>query len=79
MSCFMRVALLLLCLNYPGTVMAEPDMAPGIKQMFGQKLMLDLRYYCEQLPVDGQCRTPMTTLPPAASQAGLNAAVQALA
>jgi len=63
MSCFMRVALLLLCLNYPGTVMAEPNMTPGIKQMFGQKLMLDLRYYCEQSPVSGQCRTPMTKLP----------------
>ena len=31
--------------------------------MLGQKLMLDLRYYCSTTPVDGQCRTAMTTLP----------------
>uniref|UniRef100_A0A486XM20 beta-N-acetylhexosaminidase n=1 Tax=Rheinheimera sp. BAL341 TaxID=1708203 RepID=A0A486XM20_9GAMM len=36
---------------------------PGVKQMLGQKLMLDLRYYCSTTPVDGQCRTAMTTLP----------------
>lgn len=36
----------------------------SVKQMLGQKLMLDLRYYCAELPVQGQCRTPMTQLPP---------------
>ncbi|MBZ9611623.1 glycoside hydrolase family 3 protein [Rheinheimera maricola] len=38
--------------------------AATVQQMLGQKLMLDLRYYCAETPVDGQCRTPMTSLPP---------------
>lgn len=42
---------------------AEPK--ASVQQMLGQKLMLDLRYYCQQPPADGQCRTPLTTLPPA--------------
>ncbi|MEO3678395.1 glycoside hydrolase family 3 protein [Rheinheimera sp. FR7-31] len=36
----------------------------SVKQMLGQKLMLDLRYYCDTVPLNGQCRTAMTTLPP---------------
>lgn len=36
-----------------------------VPQMLGQKLMLDLRYYCEEPTEAGKCRTPMTTLPPA--------------
>lgn len=68
MSCFMRVAVLLLGLSYQGIAMAEGKTLPGIKQMFGQKLMLDLRYYCEQSPATGQCRTPMTQLPDALAQ-----------
>lgn len=36
----------------------------SVKQMLGQKLMLDLRYYCPQTPEQGQCRTAMTQLPP---------------
>lgn len=36
-----------------------------VPQMLGQKLMLDLRYYCEEPVAAGQCRTPMTHLPPA--------------
>lgn len=37
----------------------------SLSQMFGQKLMLDFRYYCEQQDVSSsrQCRTPLTTLP----------------
>ena len=41
----------------------------SVKQMLGQKLMLDLRYYCASAPQQGQCKTPMTTLP--AELAGL--------
>lgn len=36
-----------------------------VQQMLGQKLMLDLRYYCEEPLAAGQCRKPMTSLPPA--------------
>lgn len=39
--------------------------ALDVPQMLGQKLMLDLRYYCEEPTEAGKCRTPMTTLPPA--------------
>lgn len=35
-----------------------------VPQMLGQKLMLDLRYYCEEPVAPGKCRTPMTSLPP---------------
>lgn len=38
--------------------------AIDVPQMLGQKLMLDLRYYCEQPVAPGKCRTPMTSLPP---------------
>lgn len=39
-----------------------------VRQMLGQKLMLDLRYYCEQPVAPGHCRTPMTSLPPDLAQ-----------
>lgn len=39
--------------------------ALDVPLMLGQKLMLDLRYYCEEPTEAGKCRTPMTTLPPA--------------
>ncbi|MDP5142692.1 glycoside hydrolase family 3 protein [Rheinheimera baltica] len=35
----------------------------SVKQMLGQKLMLDLRYYCTEAPKQGKCKTPMTQLP----------------
>ncbi len=38
--------------------------APDVAAMFGQKLMLDLRYYCAEPVAAGQCRTPLTELPP---------------
>ncbi|CAM3667491.1 beta-N-acetylhexosaminidase [Rheinheimera salexigens] len=38
--------------------------AASVKQMLGQKLMLDLRYYCEKPVAAGRCKTPMTKLPP---------------
>ncbi len=40
------------------------DSEPSIRQMLGQKLMLDLRYYCQQATPPGRCRTPLTNLPP---------------
>lgn len=36
----------------------------NVKQMLGQKLMLDLRYYCAVPPEQGKCKTAMTELPP---------------
>lgn len=36
---------------------------PTVRQMLGQKLMLDLRYYCQQATPAGACRTPLTSLP----------------
>ncbi|MGP9802871.1 beta-N-acetylhexosaminidase [Rheinheimera sp. NSM] len=69
MLCITRACLLLLAvfnLTLPAVAMAFNPAAKdvSVRQMLGQKLMLDLRYYCEQAPVNGQCRTPMTTLPP---------------
>lgn len=67
MSCLRRVALFVFSL-YSAVVSASamPVKVPdaSISQMLGQKLMLDLRYYCAQAPVNGQCRTAMTKLPP---------------
>ncbi|MBV2130533.1 glycoside hydrolase family 3 protein [Rheinheimera sp. SM2107] len=37
---------------------------PTVRQMLGQKLMLDLRYYCSEPTAAGKCRTPLTSLPP---------------
>ncbi len=39
------------------------ESALTLKQQLGQKLMLDLRYYCEQDPGEQKCRTPVTQLP----------------
>ncbi|WP_417705584.1 glycoside hydrolase family 3 N-terminal domain-containing protein [Rheinheimera aquimaris] len=68
MSCLNRASLLLLSLcsfTLPAFAMAADINVPkaSVKQMLGQKLMLDLRYYCEEAPVNGQCRTAMTKLP----------------
>jgi beta-N-acetylhexosaminidase len=69
MSCwsFASFVLLTVCsFNIWSSAMPAKAAAPGasIKQMLGQKLMLDLRYYCAEVPVKGQCRVPMTRLPP---------------
>ncbi|MDP2716639.1 beta-N-acetylhexosaminidase [Rheinheimera sp.] len=69
MLCITRACLLLLAvfnLTLPAVAMAFNPAAKdvSVRQMLGQKLMLDLRYYCEQAPLNGQCRTPMTKLPP---------------
>ncbi|KKO45019.1 glycosyl hydrolase family 3 [Arsukibacterium ikkense] len=45
-----------------GPVLAVEE--PSISQMLGQKLMLDLRYYCDEAVAAGRCRTPLTSLPP---------------
>jgi beta-N-acetylhexosaminidase len=42
---------------------AQQTAAPTIRQMLGQKLMLDLRYYCKEPQPAGACRTPLTSLP----------------
>lgn len=67
MLCLSR-ALLLCCTVFSLSLSAAamPVKLPNasVKQMLGQKLMLDLRYYCDTVPLNGQCRTPMTTLPP---------------
>nr|WP_301003922.1 glycoside hydrolase family 3 protein [Arsukibacterium sp.] len=40
----------------------------SVRQMLGQKLMLDLRYYCQEATPVGRCRTPLTSLPPELAQ-----------
>ncbi|MCF4010508.1 beta-N-acetylhexosaminidase [Rheinheimera sp. UJ63] len=42
--------------------------AIDVPHMLGQKLMLDLRYYCDTPVAAGQCRTPMTQLPAALAE-----------
>jgi beta-N-acetylhexosaminidase len=69
MSCWSRVCVVLLSIcsiSIQASAMpAEVTLpAASVRQMLGQKLMLDLRYYCEKPPLNGQCRTPMTRLPP---------------
>jgi len=67
MSCWSRVSLIIVSFYLLSwQVFAMPANAPvaSVKQMLGQKLMLDLRYYCSQVPAKEQCRTPMTKLPP---------------
>jgi beta-N-acetylhexosaminidase len=47
---------------------AASKTTPSLQQVLGQKLMLDLRYYCEQPVAPGACRTPLTQLPPALAE-----------
>ncbi len=35
-----------------------------LRRAIAQKIVIDLRYFCEQEPVDPPCKKPMTTLPP---------------
>ncbi|WNO60044.1 beta-N-acetylhexosaminidase [Rheinheimera sp. MMS21-TC3] len=53
-------------LNNSQQSLAAAKIPPAsIKQMLGQKLMLDLRYYCPSVKpqAKGSCKTAMTTLP----------------
>lgn len=45
------------------TSAAATEAQPSVRQMLGQKLMLDLRYYCPEPTAAGKCRTPLTSLP----------------
>ncbi len=54
-----------LAMSSPLQAAAKPQQSePGVRQMLGQKLMLDLRYYCPEPVPAGKCRTPLTVLPP---------------
>ena len=67
MLCIARICLFTVSLFsgvLPASAMAVNRSKPSVQQMLGQKLMLDLRYYCAKPPADGQCRTAMTQLPP---------------
>jgi beta-N-acetylhexosaminidase len=67
MSCWSRVSLIIVSffsISLQGVAMPVNAPQASVKQMLGQKLMLDLRYYCAHVPQNGQCRTPMTRLPP---------------
>ncbi len=74
MSCWGRSYLalvsVLLCavgswvMSVNAATLLRPAVNASVPQMLGQKLMLDLRYYCKELPEQGQCRSPMTQLPP---------------
>jgi beta-N-acetylhexosaminidase len=53
----------------PGpAIAAASKTTPSLQQVLGQKLMLDLRYYCEEPVAPGVCRTPLTQLPPALAE-----------
>jgi beta-N-acetylhexosaminidase len=43
--------------------LALAEQAPSIRYMLGQKLMLDLRYFCTDGTSAEKCRTPVTVLP----------------
>ena len=67
MLCIARICLFTVSLFsgvLPASAMAVNRSKPSVQQMLGQKLMLDLRYYCAAPPASGQCRTAMTQLPP---------------
>lgn len=42
---------------------SQPQNNHQIQQQIGQKLMLDLRYYCTEKVAEKKCTTPMTKLP----------------
>ncbi len=54
-----------LCLSFCLLVVAPMVHAEhsSFRQQLGQKLILDIRYFCESLPANGQCREPVTELP----------------
>ncbi|WP_246840559.1 glycoside hydrolase family 3 N-terminal domain-containing protein [Lacimicrobium sp. SS2-24] len=45
---------------------AEKDEADTatLRRAIAQKIIIDLRYFCEEAPQEGPCKKPMTTLPP---------------
>lgn len=53
---------LMTCLNSCQLIGEQPD-RNAIKQMISQKIMLDIRYFCQQKPVEGRCKKAVTTLP----------------
>ena len=53
----------ILVLMWSSLVFAEQ--VPSVRYMLGQKLMLDLRYFCPNSTPAAQCRTPVTVLPDA--------------
>lgn len=60
--------LMMSSLGMPFSSEAANNKSPTIRQVLGQKLMLDLRYYCEEPVPAGACRKPMTALPPALAE-----------
>ncbi|KZN69833.1 glycoside hydrolase family 3 protein [Pseudoalteromonas luteoviolacea] len=44
-------------------ILSANDAQPSLREMIGQKLMLDFRYFCETGDAS-KCRKPMTQLPP---------------
>lgn len=45
------------------SVCQAQDTTPSLRQQLGQKLILDIRFYCDTLPDNSQCREPVTRLP----------------
>ena len=43
---------------------ADAETIRAVKNMLGQKIILDFRYFCEDNTPSSRCRTPMTVIPP---------------
>ena len=43
---------------------ADDETIRAVKNMLGQKIILDFRYFCEDNTPSSRCRTPMTVIPP---------------
>ena len=43
---------------------ASAETIHAVKDMLGQKIILDFRYFCEDNTPSSRCRTPMTVIPP---------------
>ncbi|PTT92607.1 beta-hexosaminidase, partial [Pseudomonas sp. HMWF031] len=43
---------------------ADAETIRAVKNMLGQKIILDFRYFCEGNTPSSRCRTPMTVIPP---------------
>jgi beta-N-acetylhexosaminidase len=55
--------MLLTACSGTGKTMTENEESE-LRRAIAQKIVIDLRYFCEQQPVDPPCKKPMTTLPP---------------
>ncbi|MGS2719311.1 beta-N-acetylhexosaminidase [Paraglaciecola aestuariivivens] len=53
----------------------KPTHDPELKKLIAQKLMLDIRYFCENGPTGNACRTPVTQLPKALSSMVANTGI----